>query len=149
MNLSWPSENIRDGFNRASIAAIGRPVEFFYVYSSYACPICDLDPITNTSVDSFCPVCSGSHWIELISGVSISGHVTWKYSEALNWYAGGQQMDGDATIRINYSPSVYEIVDKTKYMIVDSREMQIKRLNLRGAPEYNRIVISVLEKEKP
>jgi len=149
MNLGWPIKSVRNDFLNATLAVIGRPVDFFYVYSSYACPICDLDPVTNTSTDSFCPVCSGSYFIDVLSGVSISGHVTWKYSEQTNWYAGGMQQDGDVQVRVNYSDSVQDIINKTKYMVVDEREMQIKRITLRGAPDYVRIIVAGIEKEEP
>jgi hypothetical protein len=148
MILSWPSETFRPEFNNATISAIGRPVEFLYVYSSYPCPVCSLDPVSNTSTDSFCVVCSGAYWLETISGVSISGHVTWKPADKLGWVTGGQLWEGDCRVRINYTDGIFAIIDKTKTVVVDDKEMQIKTIDLRGSPTVNRIILMLREREK-
>ena len=79
---------------------------------------------------------------------TLSGHVTWKYSEDVVWYSAGQQVAGDCQVRINYLPETVLVVDKTRYVVIDNRVMQINKVNLRGAPEVNRIIITLMEKEK-
>ena len=55
--IVWPTntktiiDNIR--------GAIGRTVDFYTVASSNPCSVCDLDPVTDESTDSFCTTCSG------------------------------------------------------------------------------------------
>lgn len=149
MELAWPTKEFRNEFLNSTIEEIGRAVDFYYIYSSYDCPTCDLDPVTNTSTDSFCPTCSGNGYLYVYSGTTVSGHVSWKYSENLNWYAAGTQMQGDCQVRVNYSPEVYTLVDKSVYVVVDEREMEVDKITLRGAPDYDRIIISLMQKEKP
>ena len=128
--------------------AIGRDVEFFVVASSIACPTCSLDPITNQSVDSFCTVCSGIHWIPVYSGYTISGHVTWASADFQNWFVGGYQFDGDVRVQIEYTVANLDIVDNAVYVHVDNKVMEIKNFILRGVQSINRILIDMIEKEK-
>ncbi len=128
--------------------AIGRDVEFFVVASSIACPTCDLDPITDHSTDSFCPTCSGVHWIPVYSGYTISGHVTWGSADFQDWTSGGYQFDGDVRVQIEYTVANLDIVDNTVYVHVDSKIMEIKNFILRGVQSINRILIDMIEKEK-
>jgi hypothetical protein len=147
MHLTWPSEQHRNDFNDATISAIGRAVYFEYVYSSYGCPVCNLDPATNTGTDSFCPTCSGEYWIEVISGISISGHVLWKTADNLNWFTGGKQWDGNCQVRINLQPDTLDLIKKTKTIVVDSKDMMIDKIDLRGSPIVNRVIIMLKERE--
>lgn len=145
--LPWPNKTIRDAFLVDTLETIGRPVSLHYQATVSACYLCSLDPVTNLSTDGFCPVCSGYYWIAIISGITLSAHVVWKSSEELSWYTAGKQMDGDCQIRINYSDSVYTKLKAARFIVVDEREMQVKKINLRGSPEVNRIIVSLLEKE--
>jgi len=147
--IVWPTntktiiDNIR--------GAIGRTVDFYVVASSIACPVCDLDPITNTSTDSFCPVCSGVHWIPVWSSASISGHVTWGKLDIMKWESGGQYFNGDVRVQIEYTPENLTIVDDAEedgYVIVDGKTMTIRSRILRGVQTINRILIDLIEKEK-
>jgi hypothetical protein len=146
--LPWPDKSNIDSFLNNTLETIGRPVEFHYVVATSGCPICSLDPVSNTSTNAFCPVCSGYYWLNILDTATISGHVTWRYSENLSWYSAGQQFTGDCQVRINYYPDVVNIVNATKYVVVDGRVMQIDKINLRGAPDVNRIIITLQEKDK-
>jgi hypothetical protein len=148
MKLTWPSVQTRHDFLEATISAIGRPVTFIVTTSSTVCPTCSFNPVTKLSTNPFCVTCSGNYYLPLYSGISVSGHVTWKQSEGLTWYTGGQQFTGDCRVRINYTVENLTILENTKEVIVDHRTMQVDHVNLLGAPEVNRIVISLMEKEK-
>lgn len=147
--ITWPSntvtiiDDIRD--------AIGREVTFYVVASSYECPVCGLDPVTNTAIDSFCPTCSGAGIIVIFSGVPINAHVTWGYSEHLGWVQGGQIDEGDCRVQIKYTIANESTVDSAKWVVVDGREMQFKgggRKILRGVKPINRILVDLIEKER-
>ena len=128
-------------------AAIGRPVEFFYVASSVACPVCTLDPITNESTDAFCVVCSGTYWIEVYNTYTVSGHITWGPLETLGWQTGGQFLEGDGRVQVKYTEELLTVLDTTKYLIVDGKTVDIKNKIYRGATDLNRILLNVKERE--
>lgn len=126
---------------------IGRDVEFFYVYSSMACPVCELDIVTNTSVDSFCTVCSGEYWIPIYSGVTMSAHVTWKFNYENEFQTGGIDLIGDARVKVIHTDERESIIQNSKYLMVDEKTMNIEKTTLLGTP-VNRIVVDVKEKEE-
>ncbi|RPI81233.1 MAG: hypothetical protein EHM34_08910 [Nitrosopumilales archaeon] len=128
---------------------IGRNVEFFYVYSSQACPAsnCDLDPVTNTSTNSLCPVCSGTYWIDIYSGVTMSAHITWKFDYQNEYETGGLVFIGDAKVKVMHTPEREQLIKQAKYVIVDDKTMNIEKTTLLGAPAINRIIVDVKEKE--
>lgn len=126
----------------------GRDVEFFYVYSTSACPNPDdgLDPITNESTNSFCPICSGVYWIPIYSGVTMSGHVTWKYDYKTEFETGGKIFIGDAQVKVVHSDEREAIIKETKYLVVDNKVMDVVKTTLLGNP-INRIITHVKERE--
>jgi hypothetical protein len=128
--------------------AIGRDVEFFVVASSIACGVCSLDSITGHSTDSFCPICSGIYWIPVYSGCVVSGHISWAGADFQNWYSGGYQFDGDVRVQIEFTIANLDIVDRSVYVHVDNKVMEIKNFILRGVQSINRILIDMIEKEK-
>ena len=128
--------------------AIGREVDFYIIASSISCPVCDLDPITNTSMDSFCIVCSGIYWIPIYDIISISGHIIWGNADQLNWVTGGQLFDGDCRVQIKHTPENVTVVEDAIKVIVDGKTMKIKNKILRGVKELNRILIDLVEEEK-
>jgi Zn finger protein HypA/HybF involved in hydrogenase expression len=126
----------------------GRPVTFYVVDSVLACPDCNLDPITDTSTDSFCPTCSGEYWIPTYSGATMSGHVTWGKSESRAWETGGMLDNGDVTVKVMHTAEREEIIHSSQFVVVDDREMDIKNILLRGVPSVNRIIVALKEKER-
>lgn len=146
MNIVWPNDT-KDVIDNIR-GAIGRDVEFYVVASSIACSVCSLDFTTGHSTDSFCPICSGVYWVPVYSGYTISGHVTWANADILQWYPGGQQFDGDARVQIEYTITNLNIVDRSEYVHVDNKIMEIKNFILRGVQSINRILIDMIEKEK-
>lgn len=134
----------------AIIADIGRNVEFFYVYSTYACPNPNdsLDIITNTSTDSFCETCSGIYWIPLYSGVSMSGHVTWRYDYQNEFETGGKIFIGDAQVKVMFDEDREDFIkNQVKYLVVDDIIMDIVKITKLGTPP-NRLIISLKEREE-
>jgi hypothetical protein len=143
---TWPTEfekNVVDSIRDA----IGREIIWYIVASSTPCPDCSLDTVTNTSTDSFCPTCSGDYWINVYSGVPVSGHVTWGYSEQLGWVTGGQLDEGECRVQIAYNVDNLSTVDNAKWVEVDGKTMQIVNKKLRGVKEINRILVDLMEKE--
>ena len=126
--------------------AIGRPIEWHTVTLS-GCSVCELDPTTNESTDSFCPVCSGLFYIPTYTTTIISGHVTWGYSEQLGWVSGGQLAEGECRVQIKYTVANLDIIENAKKIFVDGKEMQMEKKTLRGVKNINRILIDLNEKE--
>lgn len=132
----------------AIINEIARPVTFYTIYSSQACPDCALDPVTNESTDSFCETCEGVYWIPTYSGYTYSGHVTWKFSDRQQWETAGILFNGDCLVKIMYSDSANTIIKNTKYVIVDEHTMDVDRVTYRGATEIDRILVELKERDR-
>lgn len=126
----------------------GREVTFGVIVSQSGCYSCSLDPISNTSTDSFCPVCSGEYWINTYSGWDVTAHVTWGRSEDRDWQTGGMVDNGECSVKFMHTAEAEAIVHSAKYVIVDDREMDIQRIILRGVPEINRVIVNLKEKER-
>jgi len=143
----FPKETARSQIEEI-IGLIGRDVDFFYVYSTYACPYCNLDPVTGTSTDSFCPSCSGEYWIDSYDKVSMSGHVTWKYDYHNEFETGGRIFIGDAQVKVMHTPEREDFIkNDVKYLVVDGKVMDKVKETLLGTP-INRIIISLKEREE-
>lgn len=145
MIITFPTntKNIIDSIRNA----IGRSVEF-YIAEYTKCPSCELDIITNTSSDSFCPTCSGVGYLITYSGTVVNAHITWGFSEQVGWVSGGTLDEGDCRVQIEYSIVNRDLVENSDYVVVDGRKMEIKQPHYRGTPAINRILIDLLEREK-
>jgi len=130
------------------IGKIGRDVTFYYIYSSQACPDCTLDPITNTSTDSFCTTCSGEYWIPLYSGVTMSGHITNKFEYEQDFHTAGKTLIGDARVKVLHTDERERIIKLSDHVLVDDKVMDIKKVTLLGAQAINRILVDVKEREE-
>jgi hypothetical protein len=129
-------------------SAIGRPVEFITVISADACGTCYLDSITNTSTDAFCPECGGRYWKPIYETVTLSGHVTWHPADIDSFQTGGMVYDGDCTVQIKLEDGTMAMLDSTIEVHIDNKIMEIKKTLLRGVRPLNRVIISLIEKEK-
>jgi hypothetical protein len=147
MQILWPAQT-RDTIETI-INTIGRDV-IFYTSTASGCTAsgCSLDPVTNTSTNSFCLVCSGIYWIPTWSGHVIKAHVTWKYSDEFQFNTGGQTFRGDGIIKIMYSGPYMNIVNSAKYVGVDGKQVNIEKVTLLGVPSINRIVLDFKERSK-
>jgi hypothetical protein len=128
------------------IDEIGRDVELVYVWSTSACTVCDLDPVTNTSVDSFCPTCSGDYWIPIYSSEYILSHVTWKFDYENEFSQGGKVLIGDARVKFMHTEAREELVRETEYIVLDGKIMNVEKTTLLGTP-INRIILDLKQKE--
>lgn len=126
----------------------GRTVTFYVIDTLSGCSLCSLDPITNTSTDSFCPTCSGDYWIPTYSGWDVTAHVTWGRSESRAWETGGMLDNGDCTVKYMHTPSGEYMALNAEYVMVDGRKMDIQPgITLRGIPDVNRIIVHLKEEE--
>ena len=144
----FPAPAVTKEIITAIIHEIGRDVLFFYPTSLSGCNLCSLDPVTNTSTDSFCPLCNGEYWIPTFSGVTMSGKVTWGKSELKGWETGGLVDTGDCQVTVIHSDYVEDIIFSSEYVVVDNRELNVKDIILRGVPSVNRILVVLKEKER-
>lgn len=126
---------------------IGRCVTFYVVVSSIACETCSLDPVTNTSTDSFCPECSGNYWTPVYSGNSVNAHITWGNADLMNWKTGGKYYTGDCRIQIKYTDTNKYLADNAEYIVVDDKELTVETKILRGVPTLNRIILDLNERD--
>lgn len=126
----------------------GREVTFYIVATLSGCPDCNLDPVSDTSTDSFCPTCSGVYWIPTYSGWNTIAHVTWGTLDNKNWETGGMLDDGNCQVKFIYSGWMQDIIDNAEYVVVDDRVMDVQPgIILRGVPEINRVIVKLKEKE--
>lgn len=146
ITITWPTAQDVEVVD-AIRGAIGRETTWYIISSSTPCPTCDLDPVNNTSTDSFCPTCSGNYWIPTYSGVTISGHITWGFSEQMGWVSGGQMDEGDCRVQIKYTPDNLSVVDEAIYVMVDGKKMDITKRIYRGVQSINRILVDLAEDE--
>lgn len=143
MQITFP-DNTREIIN-AIRGAIGRNVVFYSGYQT-DCPACDIDPVTNTSTNSFCTVCSGVGYIVVWSGTTISGHITQGPTDYMQWATGGQYVDGDCRVQIEHTPTNLTVVDSASFVMIDGKKFDIRKKILRGVKEINRILIDLLER---
>jgi len=146
MTISFPddTENTIDAIRNA----IGRYVTFVTV-SATACTAsgCGLDPVTNTSTNSFCTTCSGLYWIPNLSTYVVKAHVTWGNADQLNWVTGGQFFEGDCRIQVKYTPELLAEIERTDHVLVDNKKFEMQSKIYRGVPEINRVLIDLVEME--
>lgn len=144
MIITFPSntEEIIDEIR----GAIGRDVNFITTTFT-ECTVCELDPITDTSLDSFCIYCSGLYHIPVYSSYTTSGHIMWGNVDELNWVAGGQFFDGDARVQIKYTGTMLTVLDQLDHVEVDSKNFEVKSKIFRGVPSINRIILNLIERE--
>lgn len=147
MNITWP-EGTRSTIENI-INAIGRNVEFVTAtLSGCTASGCSLDPVTNTSTNSYCLVCSGVYWIPTYSGYDIKAHVTWKFADEEQFNTGGITFLGDGIVKVMYSGPYMDVINNTDYMVVDGKQVNIQKITLLGVPSVNRIILDFKEKSK-
>jgi hypothetical protein len=148
MSITWPTNTVTviDDIR----GAIGRDIFLYRSVSGIPCPYSgdSLDPITNLSTNQFCPVCSGNYWLNTVSGITITAHVTWAGADQPIWVPGGRIVNGDCLVQIKYTVVNMDHVDNSEYFIVDSRKLIKKTAELRGVPNPNRILVALVEQER-
>ena len=128
--------------------AIGRDINFVTAtVSGCIASGCTLDPITDTSTNSFCTTCSGQYWIPTYTQNTINAHVTWGGADILGWAVGGQYFDGDCRVQIKHTDANLNLVNNAEYVEVDNKILTIKSKTFKGVQNLNRIILDLIEKE--
>ena len=127
--------------------AIGRPVLLLVEQSKTVCPTCGVNPVTDTGLDPFCPVCSGDGYLYTYQQVTVTGHITWQYNELPNWITGGQFFTGDCIVQIKFTPEILQMLEKVKYIYVDNKRMTLEKRILRGVPNLNRVILDLKQED--
>lgn len=109
------------------------------------CPVCDLDPITNTSTNSFCDTCSGVYWLNTTSGYTTSGHVKWVGADQPLYTPGGIIDVGNCIVTIKYTNDNLTAVENSDSFIVDNKDMYLKTFVTKGVQELDRIRVILKE----
>jgi hypothetical protein len=82
-----------------------------------------------------------------MESTTLKAHITWGPADMLGWYTGGQIPEGSCRIQIKYSTVNEQLVKDTSYVIVDGKDMVVKKTHLRGVPNLNRILLDLIEKD--
>lgn len=128
--------------------AIGVSTTFVIQGSPTACSICEpsgYDPVNESSLDPFCPECSGLYWITEDDNIDLIAHVRWSRGDELNRDVAGMTLDGDCSVTIGIDDLTTEQLGKIKQVIVDGRTLEVYRSIYRGVPERDRIRITCKE----
>ncbi len=144
MIIAWPQQFVNKTIEDIR-SAIGRSITINVRTQGTPCPICSLDPTTNLSVNPWCAVCSGTYWIDTLSGVLISGHVLWGTAESPIMQRGGLEPEGDCKVTVLFTPENEAFVKDAESFVVDGKTMSLKSYRLRGVPTPNRISIFLVE----
>lgn len=148
MVITWPSNTteITDEIRNV----IGRDITIYLTVSGIPCTYsgCYLDPVTNLSTNQFCPSCAGSYWLETVSGYNVLAHVRPLELDSSIYVTGGVVVEGDALVQIKYTVESLNAVQNSKYYIVDNKTFIQKNFSIRGVPTVNRIVVTLVEKER-
>lgn len=135
--IQWPS-NTKEIIDEMR-GEIGRTITLNVKVQGDACPDCDLDPITNTSVDSFCTTCSGLYWINTISGLDVNAHIRWLTADEPLYTPAGEIETGDCIATIEYTEANMTAVENSETITIDDRETYVINYVPRGKPSINRI----------
>jgi hypothetical protein len=123
--------------------AIGQMATFVIQGDKTACPTCSganlYDGVNETSLDSFCPVCSGAYWITNDVSSGVLAHVRWGKEDYNNYTSAGEIPTGNCSVTININDLSNEYVSKIKYIIVDNRQVEVTQTVYRGIPTRDRI----------
>lgn len=143
MNIVFPSDTgeVIDAIR----LAIGRNVTF-YSEHKVPCSACSIDPITNTSINSFCTVCSGVGYVVTLSGYTELAHITHNPQDIVKYTPGGSYVDGDCLIQTKYTSAIMTIVNRSKFVNVDGTMYTIKTKTPRGFP-LNRVIFLLKERD--
>jgi hypothetical protein len=147
MSLPLFPDNTRDSIQEI-IDMIGRTVTFYDEVTVSGCGACSLDPIANTSTDSFCPVCYGTYWIPIYSGLPLTAHITYGQVDDKSWQTGGILDNGTITAKVMYSGWIADWINEAEYVVIDDREFDVVNVDIRGVPSVNRIIVRLKEKER-
>ncbi len=130
--------------------AIGRDITIFRTVSGIPCTVsgCNLDPVTGLSTNQFCPVCGGEFFLNTTSGFVVNAHIYERNNvDKPVWVSAGTIVEGDAIVQIKFTPANIDAVENAESYLVNGKDFIQEDFSLRGVPELNRIVISLVERE--
>jgi hypothetical protein len=64
----------------------------------------------------------------------------------LNWATGGQIFEGDCRVQVAYTAELADSLDYLDYVVVDNKEMTMRKKIYRGVPAINRILMDLEER---
>jgi len=120
---------------------IGRDIDF--IFKSFTeCSTCSglgyYDEVNQSSLNSFCPVCSGMYWIASESIVTVNSHVRWRAADEPQREVGGETVMGDCIITIASDALTSSQLDNIQEIRVDERNLVPMRIIPRGVPNIDR-----------
>lgn len=146
--IMWPESEVKDVLS-GILTVVGRSFTINVKQTGIPCPLClaggYLDPVTNTSTNSFCSICYGAYYINNISAISMSGHVRWINSEIPRWQSGGIIPDGDCKITVAFTDEIRANIENADTFEVDNKILSLKSYTIKGAKSPNRIIITLKE----
>ncbi len=92
--------------------------------------------------------CSGLYWIVSDIDETIISHVNWSKADEPSYELGGSVLVGDCTVTIAIDSLSEEEIKSIKYLIADSRKLQIYRTQYKGVKERDRIMFLCKEQEE-
>lgn len=149
MTIQWPTDEHRITIIDEIRAAIGRPITINITISGIPCSVsgCNLDPTTGLSTNQFCPTCQGAYYINTVSGVTVTGYISWGMFDRPLWQRGGPIVEGDCIVQIKYTVANVGYVNNVDSFVVDGKTMNKKSVDYRGVPTINRILITMKQEE--
>jgi hypothetical protein len=149
MTITFPSTKTTKDEIRS---AIGQTVIFITSGIKTACSKCSssgyYDGINETSLDSWCEICSGAYWLASDTNVSVTAHVRWVSADVPNRGQSGSILEGDCSITIASDALTDSQLNGVKEVIVDGRKVEIYKTMYKGIPSRDRIKIIARENSK-
>jgi len=140
MTISFPSTKAtKDAIRNA----IGQVVTFVIRGDATPCPVCSgldqYDGVNEVSLNPYCTTCSGQYWITADVESGVMAHVRWRTQDEPEMGVGGSVPEGDVYITIASDALSEANIVKIKYIVADSRKVQVYREIHRGVPSRDRI----------
>jgi len=140
MTIQFPAtKNIKNAIRQE----IGQTVVFVIQGVPHACTVCSganlYDSVNDTSLDPFCPVCSGRYWLVEDVESGILSHVRWRTGDESDFGIAGATFTGDCTVTIDAESLSEDQIVKIKKIKADNRYLKAFRTIKRGVPTRDRI----------
>ena len=140
--ITYPTNN-RDVINNIR-EAIGRDITFITKIET-DCPSCDINPVSNTSTNPYCPICSGIGYLYTLSGYTVGAHITWGKADITSWQSVGSTINGDCLVQVESLPETLNAINNSDYVVVEDKRLTIRKRIPRGTPTINRYLLDLVE----
>lgn len=139
--ITFPSTKVTKNAIRN---AIGQTVYFVIRGDPTPCPTCSglnlYDGVNEVSLDPYCPVCFGTYWLTTDVSSGVVAHVRWRTQDMPDYTIAGSVVGGDCSITVDIDTLSESNIAKIKYVIADSRKLQVYKQVYRGVPSRDRIM---------